>query len=225
MFYLGADAPAAAPSLAHGFAVPAPRGGRRAELAPGGGGGTLVLDAQGASVPSPGGGSRAVLAPGGGGGALVLDAHGARVGWFGPAGTFGPDAFAHGAAVIGMPPAIGGARRGGWEVLDIGAHMFGSAKGSRNAADGPVCRAVGAEFDGVTAFGWEEVCTLAWILGALGSGVQLKREPKGKCWTTGNLDKTSALYILIMPWVCKLWFENGLSSRPGPARLARHVPC
>jgi hypothetical protein len=77
--------------------------------------------------------------------------------------------------------------------------LVGSTKGSRNAAGGPVCRAVGAELDGVTAFGCDEVCTLAWILGALGSGVQLNREPKGKCWTTGNLDNTSALYILIMP--------------------------
>lgn len=37
--------------------------------------------------------------------------------------------------------------------------------------------------------------------GALGSWSQLKREPKRKCWTTGNLERTSALYILIMPWV------------------------
>jgi len=35
---------------------------------------------------------------------------------------------------------------------------------------------------------------------ALGSRSQLKREPKRKCWTTGNLERTSALYILIMPW-------------------------
>lgn len=33
----------------------------------------------------------------------------------------------------------------------------------------------------------------------LGSCCQRNKEPKGKCWTTGNLDRTSALYILIMP--------------------------
>jgi len=36
---------------------------------------------------------------------------------------------------------------------------------------------------------------------AFGSCSQLKREPKGKCCTTGNFDKTSALYILIIPFV------------------------
>lgn len=65
--------------------------------------------------------------------------------------------------------------------------------------NGPVCRAVGAEDEGVTALGCEEVCTLAWMAGAEGSGVQAKSEPKGKCWTTGNLERTSALYILIIP--------------------------
>lgn len=34
---------------------------------------------------------------------------------------------------------------------------------------------------------------------ALGSVSQLKSDPNRKCWTTGNLVKTSALYILIMP--------------------------
>ena len=37
----------------------------------------------------------------------------------------------------------------------------GSASGSRSGAWGPVCRAVGADEDGVTALGCEEVCTLA----------------------------------------------------------------
>lgn len=118
-----------------------------------------------------------------------------------------------------MPPAARGSRRGGCEVLNVG----GSATGSRKAGWGPVCRAVGAELDGVTALGCEEVCTLAWILGAAGSGVQLKREPKGKCWTTGNFERTSALYILIMPWVCKLWF--GQSWRWPEIGLALYVPC
>ena len=68
--------------------------------------GTLVLPpplAHGAAIPAPGGGSLALAATGDGD-ALVLDAQGALVGWFGPAGTFGPAAFAQGAAVIGIAP-------------------------------------------------------------------------------------------------------------------------
>ena len=34
---------------------------------------------------------------------------------------------------------------------------------------------------------------------ALGSRSKLKRDPNGKCCTTGNFDRTSALYILIIP--------------------------
>ena len=74
------------------------------------------------------------------------------------------------------------------------------ARGSLSDGCGPVWRAVGAELDGVTAFGCEAVCTLAAMAGAEGSGVQAKREPKGKCWTTGNLERTSALYIFIIPY-------------------------
>lgn len=66
--------------------------------------------AHGAAVPAPGGGMRAVPAPGG---ALVPATHGARVGWFGPAGTSGPLAFAHGAAVIGIAPAVAIGSRSG----------------------------------------------------------------------------------------------------------------
>lgn len=147
----------------------------------------LPPPAHGAAVPAPGGGSLPAPVPGGslftppaaGGGALVLFAHGARVGWFGPAGTFGPAAFAHGAAVIGIPPAAApapppptapapipasGSLSGGC-ALDGGARISSPASGSLKAVcgpgTGPVCRAVGAEFDGVTAFGCEDVCTLA----------------------------------------------------------------
>ena len=42
--------------------------------------------------------------------------------------------------------------------------------------------------------------------GAVESGSQLKRLPKRKCWTTGNLERTSALYILIMP--CRVFSFN-----------------
>lgn len=36
-------------------------------------------------------------------------------------------------------------------------------------------------------------------MGALGSVSHEKRDPKGKCCTTGNFDRTSALNILTMP--------------------------
>ena len=48
----------------------------------------------------------------------------------------------------------------------------------------------------------------------LGSRSQLKSEPKRKCWTTGNLERTSALYILIMPWV-GFSFEHAVGKRVG----------
>jgi hypothetical protein len=34
---------------------------------------------------------------------------------------------------------------------------------------------------------------------AFGSAEKENSEPKGKCWTTGNFERTSALYILIIP--------------------------
>jgi hypothetical protein len=61
-------------------------------------------------------------------------------------------------------------------------------------------RDVGAEEDREEDLGWLEVWTLARICWAAGSFSHAKREPKGKCWTTGNLERTSTLYILIMPW-------------------------
>ena len=47
--------------------------------------------------------------------------------------------------------------------------------------------------------GWLDVCAEVGAGGALGSVSQLNKDPKGKCCTTGNLAKTSAAYILIMP--------------------------
>lgn len=47
--------------------------------------------------------------------------------------------------------------------------------------------------------GPEVVCTVDGGGRAYGSRSQLNSEPNGKCWTTGNLDRTSALYIFIMP--------------------------
>ena len=49
--------------------------------------------------------------------------------------------------------------------------------------------------------GWLDAWTEAGGGVAFGSCSQLKREPKGKCWTTGNLERTSALYILSIPWM------------------------
>jgi hypothetical protein len=50
--------------------------------------------------------------------------------------------------------------------------LVGSTKGSRNAAGGPVCRAVGAEFDGVTAFGLD--------FGRIGVGGPAEQRAEGK---------------------------------------------
>ena len=53
---------------------------------------------------------------------------------------------------------------------------------------------------GAAPAGWLAVCAVgAAGAGASGSWAKEKREPKGKCWTTGNLERTSALYIFIMP--------------------------
>ena len=52
---------------------------------------------------------------------------------------------------------------------------------------------------------WGRACVVwawgCWFWGgmAFGSGSKLNNEPKGKCCTTGNLERTSALYILSMP--------------------------
>lgn len=50
---------------------------------------------------------------------------------------------------------------------------------------------------------WLATCTEGAVAVALGSRSQLKREPKGKCCTTGNLERTSAMYIFSMP--CFFW--------------------
>lgn len=47
--------------------------------------------------------------------------------------------------------------------------------------------------------GWLAAWTEGAGAAASGSGSKLKREPKRKCCTTGNLDRTSALYIFSMP--------------------------
>jgi hypothetical protein len=47
---------------------------------------------------------------------------------------------------------------------------------------------------------WFAICTDGWGVGASGSWSQENREPNRKCWTTGNLERTSALNILIIPF-------------------------
>lgn len=49
------------------------------------------------------------------------------------------------------------------------------------------------------AVGWLIMCTPCVGAGAAGSTSHEKREPKGRCCTTGNFESTSALNILIMP--------------------------
>lgn len=113
-------------------------------------------------------------------------AHGALVGAIGPDGSrevsgrvgplVGPRAVAQGAAV----PLVGGT------ACDV-AH--GALVPGPETWGASVCRGCGAD----------EVWTVdGWGM-AFGSRSQLNKEPKGKCCTTGNLDSTSALYILIMP--------------------------
>ena len=146
-----------------------------------------------------------------------LFAHGAFVVSIGPAvaaGIAAPPRAAHGAPVIGIPvigipvgpPAAMGSRRPWGAPVRAAAHgaaVMGipagppAASGSRGAG----CREVGADGEVMLVdLGWLEVWTLAWICFAAGSFSHAKREPKGKCWTTGNLERTSTLYILIIPW-------------------------
>lgn len=52
---------------------------------------------------------------------------------------------------------------------------------------------------GEFAMGWSVKCIEFSGVVASGSFSQEKREPNWKCCTTGNLERTSALNILIMP--------------------------
>ena len=144
-----------------------------------------ALLAQGAAVPTP------PATDDGGSLDTVVPAHGARVAGnpvvpacpvhdvFGPGKALdlcvGADD--HGAAVPAAPPGGGRAMVG----VDEGG-MFETREGG---CDVECADIVGA--------------------GALGLRSQRKREPKGKCCTTGNLERTSALYILIIPWRASIW--------------------
>lgn len=95
----------------------------------------------------------------------------------------------HGAAVAPV---------GGSLVFDSdlaqGAWVPAPGMGRAAATEGMPCSgAVGR------AWGPEDVCTVEGGGIAFGSRSQLNREPNGKCCTTGNFERTSALYILIIP--------------------------
>lgn len=141
-----------------------------------------------------------------GGGGACLPAHGARVGAMGPGGNRdasgrvaadgdiaapAPLAVTHGAVV----DLIGGAVSVPAPAVAQGALVPNSTLG----------RAVGTALlpeSGTTGrpCGPEVECTVVGGGIALGSRSKLNNDPKGKCWTTGNFDRTSALYIFTMPW-------------------------
>ena len=107
--------------------------------------------------------------------------------------------FARGAFVGGIP--VGRAAEGG---LDHGAVVDSIPPGAQDAFV-PSCGrglAVGT-FDAADwLIGWFAVWTESVAGAAFGSCSQLNNDPNGKCWTTGYLDRTSALYILIIPYSC-----------------------
>lgn len=118
---------------------------------------------------------RVALEPGesgAGGPSLLVAAQGAAVGPIGGARAPAPaPAVAHGAFV----------------PLSIFGRAVAEDGGPESGITGRPC-------------GPDVVCTVDGGATAYGSRSQLNKEPNGKCCTTGNLDKTSALYILIMPW-------------------------
>ena len=135
---------------------------------------TSDLFAQGAALPTPGPGT-----------AVGLVAQGAAVPTSGPGIVLG--LLAHGAAVPipGSGTIIG--------LLAHGAFVPSCGGGGARA------EAFSSDGLGPSLTGWFDVCTEDGGGAALGSCSQLRREPKRKCWTTGNLERTSALYILTIP--------------------------
>lgn len=130
-------------------------------------------------------------------------AQGAPVGAIGPGGrreVLGRDGGAPDDSV-GLPVAHGAAVSpigGGARVLDPavaqGAFVPASTLGRAVEDDGgPASGTTGRPC------GPDVVWTVVGGMTALGSRPKLKRDPNGKCCTTGNFDKTSALYILTIP--------------------------
>ena len=113
----------------------------------------------------------------------------------------GPVPLAHGAAVaapalvVGMgPPLDQGADKGGGLLAQGAAVAWLAWVGARGAATLPA-----ADEAKPSLTGWLAAWTEAGGGVAVGSWSKLKREPRRKCCTTGNLDRTSASYIFSMP--------------------------
>lgn len=83
--------------------------------------------------------------------------------------------------------------------MDDGGTAVEVAQGALVPESGAGLEAVGVMFS-VGFCEYEEVCgAVGGGTTAFGSWSQRKRDPNGKCCTTGNFESTSALYILIMP--------------------------
>lgn len=124
--------------------------------------------------------------------------HGALVGAIGPGGSRDVSGRAVAVDSPGMHPSLLAAH-GAAVPAPTGAAGVPVAQGAL-VPDGGICPADGT----AGSLGWDcvaDVWTDVLSGTAFGSRFQLKREPKGKCCTTGNLDSTSALYILIIPWI------------------------
>lgn len=104
-----------------------------------------------------------------------------------------------------VPPGCGVGRVGRWVLVaqgaDVPIDVFGRCDiaGVRIEVVAAVISATLAEVLKGALDGWLEVWTDVDGVVAFGSVSHLKSDPNRKCWTTGNLDKTSTLYILIMP--------------------------
>lgn len=109
----------------------------------------------------------------------------------------------------------------------VGGALEDAAHGAAVPAEG--CGGAGAVDVAVAV-----VVLLLWAGGAaaLGSASHENREPNGKCCTTGNLDRTSALYILIMPLLIlphpsripEMSNSMGLCSQNGPVLMSLMNP-
>lgn len=109
--------------------------------------------------------------------------------------------------MVGIAP--GACRPGCWGIgvavipgeglpVDDGGMAVDVAQGALVPESGVGLEAVGVIF----SVGLENVEVCGAVGGgsmAFGSWSQRNKEPNGKCCTTGNLESTSALYILIMP--------------------------
>lgn len=115
------------------------------------------------------------------------------MGAIGPGGILEVSGRAEGAGAAVVPDAAHGATVG----PAVGGGLDAAAQGALVPLPGAGIVAGAGSFG--RDWGPEAVCTEAGGGMALGSRSQLKRNPNGKCCTTGNLPSTSPLYIFIMP--------------------------